>query len=117
MRRGFSFTARDTHIGRAWGDTPGPAHYAPRAPGDLALKVGMGKSPELGVQVNDALCWAGSWMTGTAAPITGRNVSGKNKAADRAGPVKSVPIFAESRPGNITPRERDSPKKKLIVEH
>jgi hypothetical protein len=77
----------------------------------------MGKSPELGVQVNDALCWAGSWMTGTAAPITGRNVSGKNKAADRAGPVKSVPIFAESRPGNITPRERDSPKKKLIVEH
>jgi hypothetical protein len=56
-------------------------------------------------------------MTGTAAPITGRNVSGQNRGADRPGPSMSVPIFAESRPGNFTPRARDSPKKKLIVEH
>lgn len=56
-------------------------------------------------------------MTGTAAPIAGRNVSGRNKGADRPSHSISVPIFAESRPGNFTPRARGSPKKKRIVDH
>jgi hypothetical protein len=55
-------------------ETPGPAGYLPHASGDIAIKVGAGKNAGQGVQVHDALCWAGSSFTTKAAPMLGKGV-------------------------------------------
>lgn len=71
MRRGFTINPRRRLIEMGkFGDTPGPAGYTPHAAGDLAIKVGQGKNAEMGHQVHDSLCWAGSALTSKGASIS-----------------------------------------------
>ena len=84
MRRGYTINPRRRLIeaGR-WGDTPGPAGYSPHSAGDLATKVGHGKDVELGHQVRDSLCWAGSALTTRGAFISGALSHSKTPKASK----------------------------------
>lgn len=71
MRRGFSLGAKIPRaMHRSGDDTPGPAGYELEfAPGAIGNYIGKGKNP-YSREAGDALCWAGSWVTTKAAPIS-----------------------------------------------
>jgi len=64
------------------------------------MRVGAGKDKTAGVQVKDALCWAGSSYTTRGAPLLGKlpNDPAENKASPGPGPAGySIPRYPDDK--------------------
>ena len=88
--------------------------YSPHSAGDLAIKIGKGKDAA-GHQVRDALCWAGSSLTGKAAPLSGKlSFGAAEKGAASPGPaVYTVARFPDNKFASRG-RHDNAKQKKLI---
>lgn len=99
MRRGFTLGPKIPRaMHKSSDDTPGPAGYDLNfTPGSIGNMIGEGKNP-YSREVHDALCWAGSWVTTRAAPISPKKTYGSRAEPVNGGLAHAVASAAAPHP-------------------